>query len=358
MMQASSINTNAGDFRLAHACTNLAYAWSQPVLGGKFKQQAEDFQVEEILGFEPDGSGEHLFLFIEKTEMTTSDVQQTLARHFNQALNKVSYSGMKDKMGITRQWFCVQTTMAYQPEATLELPGQIRVITACKNSRKLRIGSHRSNKFRIVVRELAGDRTDLALRLQQVAQLGVPNYFGPQRFGNDCSSLLQAEQWFIGGKRETRRVRRSLMLSAARAFLFNQVLSARVSSKNWSKALLGDVMALSGTASTFAAEKAESDELLRRLSSMDIHPTGPLWGKGTLRTTDLVQELEQDIVSSYETLAQGLIKMGLEQDRRALRLQVLQLHHELTGNDLKLEFTLPKGSYATSVLRELINTDL
>lgn len=343
---------------LVSACRNLNHAWQQPAISGKFKQQAEDFQVLETLAFEPDGSGEHLFLFIEKTQTTTIEAQQLLSRLFNQPLNKVSYSGMKDKMGITRQWFSVQTGMAFTPAQIPELPAQLRVLQASKNSRKLRIGSHSSNSFRIVIRELNGDLAELDTRVRVIAQQGVPNYFGPQRFGNHCSNLIQAAQWLSGHYKENRRNKRSMLLSAARSFLFNQVLSQRVLDGSWNQASAGDVMALSGSASTFNAEQAEAGELQRRLAEMDIHPTGPLWGKGSLRSSGPVQTLETSIIQRYAQLAAGLEQQGLEQARRPLRLQVQGLKYEAQAKAIVFEFTLPKGAYATAVLRELILTDL
>src|SRR5688500_1299270 len=159
----------------------LSHAWGGPALRGKFKLAPEDFKVEEQLGFEPDGAGEHLWIFIEKTGITTFEAQTALARHFNVALRDTAFSGMKDRQGITRQWFSLHLKKFTNCQVTQFEHPQLRILHSVANSRKLRRGSHKSNQFRIVLRNVTGSMEESKHRLGQIQEGGVPNYFGSQR---------------------------------------------------------------------------------------------------------------------------------------------------------------------------------
>jgi tRNA pseudouridine13 synthase len=339
---------------LSNSWHHLSHAWGGPLLRGPFKLAPEDFQVEEHLGFEPDGAGEHLWLFIEKTGITTFEAQTLLARHFNVALRDTAFSGMKDRQGVTRQWFSLHVKRFTDAQVAQFQHAHLQILRSVANSRKLRRGSHRSNHFRITLRNISGDVEQSIDRLQQIDSGGVPNYFGSQRFGNADDNASKALSWFQGITRISDRNERSLLLSSARSFLFNAVLDARVKSACWSSCIDGDVMALAGSASVFASSRAGSEELARRLAEFDIHPTGPLWGTGILATSGEAARLEQRIVSGFPELAAGLETHGLEQERRPLRLRVNSLQTHFEDTSLQLEFSLDRGTYATSVLRELI----
>lgn len=329
----------------------LPFAWGGPPLQAGFKQQPADFYVEEELGFEPDGAGEHVLLFIEKSGLSTFEAQGLLARHFQLPAKDIAYAGMKDKQGVTRQWFSLHANPKKVLDTDLQHP-QLRILRAERNSRKLRRGSHRGNRFRIVLRNPVGEREACDAVLQALATGGVPNYFGGQRFGRREDNTDRALSWFRGESHPGRQ-ERSLILSAARSYLFNAVLAERVRAANWSSALDGDVMVLAGSASTFAAERAGAEELHSRLQVLDIHPTGPLWGRGNLATGGAALALESRMISQYSELSAGLQAQGLNQERRALRLVVTNLQSEFTEAALSLQFSLARGTYATAVLREL-----
>lgn len=347
------------------ASAALAFAYGGPVLRAGFKQVPEDFRVEEVLGFAPDGSGEHLFVEIEKRGLSTFEAQALLARHYRLPLRDTQFTGMKDKQGVTRQWFSLHMGKRAEPAESFNHP-QLCVLQQVRNSRKLRRGSHKGNRFRIVLRAPAGDRDAMAQRLHMIDTGGVPNYFGEQRFGRDGANVARAEAWFRDGA-TPERTERSLLLSAARSCLFNACLSARVAAGNWNRCIDGDVVGLAGSASTFASARATPDELQRRLASFDIHPTGPLWGRGEPPVSGAALALEQSVAAVMPVLAAGLVTQGLVQERRPLRLQVsgLQSAFETTAagtgagesEALVLEFSLVRGSYATAVLRELLATE-
>jgi tRNA pseudouridine13 synthase len=351
----TAAKSEAAEQAWMHACTALPFAHGEPQLSGLLKVAPEDFEVEEVLGFTPDGNGEHVFVYVEKRGLTTPDAQLELSRALKLHPRDIAYSGMKDKQALTRQWFSL-----HAPKGELSLDAcnteRLRILHAARNSRKLRHGSHLANRFRLKLHSCVGSQEWLDQRLALVALQGVPNYFGPQRFGNGCSSLLQAVDWLEGRTQERKRTRCSLLLSAARAFLFNQVLAERIRSGTWNQVLDGEVMALAGTGSVFPAAKAEAAELRRRLDEMDLHPSGPLWGRGALMSTGACAALENAVAAAWSTVAEGLEAQGLQQERRAFRLQVQSLLHGWHGSTLELDFTLTKGSYATSVLREFIHT--
>ena len=317
-----------------------------------FRAAPEDFFVDEILGFELTGSGPHLWVQVEKTGLNTRDVVEALASVVGCRAMEIGHAGLKDKNAVTRQWFSLPLPGSLQTTALLG--GQALVLQQQRNSRKLRPGIHRGNRFRIRLREIGYDGDKLVAAASRLAASGVPNYFGPQRFGLDGGNVAMARALFAGELAKTTRFRRGLYLSAARAYLFNAVLARRVTDGSWDRLLPGDVMALAGSHSVFAAQ-ADDPDLDRRLQSGDIHPTGPLWGKGLLMTTAVVASLESEVVSSYQDLAAGIEAAGMKQERRPLRVLPEGLQVEpVDGQQLVLEFTLPAGAYATSVVRELV----
>src|SRR5690606_4866811 len=205
---------------------NLPYAHGGPPLRGRMRVIADDFEVDEVLGFEPDGQGEHSYLRIEKRDANTEWVAQQLAAFAGVAPMAVSYSGLKDRHALTRQTLSVQLPGRPEPDwDALRVEG-VKVLSAVRHSRKLKRGTHKSNLFRIRLRELQGSRDEAEARIGQLGRLGVPNYFGEQRFGRNNENLHAARALF-GGRRMSRS-QRGFALSAARSWLFNAVLGRRV----------------------------------------------------------------------------------------------------------------------------------
>jgi tRNA pseudouridine13 synthase len=190
--------------------------------------------------------------------------------------------------------------------------------------------------------------------LPRVRRQGVPNYFGEQRFGRGGSNLAAAARIFEGSAGRLSRHQRGLALSAARAFLFNRVLAQRVVAGNWNRLLPGEAVQLAGSHSFFVAETLAAD-LERRLHEQDIHPTGPLAGKGDSPVTGLCRQQEVDCLMPFGDWSRGLAAAGLRQERRALRVTPEDMTWSWPAADeLRLQFSLPAGSYATAVLRELV----
>lgn len=294
-----------------------------------FREQPEDFQVNEDLGFSPSGSGEHILLHIRKRGENTAWVAEKIATLAGVALNDVGYCGRKDRHAITTQWFSVYLPKGAEPAWDEINSETIELISTSRHQQKLRRGDHRKNHFVIRLRDVKVDNREvLQQKIEQIFSFGVPNYFGEQRFGRNGNNLQEAHAILVGGKRYRDKQKRGLMLSAARSFLFNQVLAARVVAGNWSQSLVGEV---------------------------ESFPTGPLWGRGRPLVTSRLAEFEQQILSNWHDWCNGLEHAGLSQERRSLQLIPHNASYEWQGQHLQLSFSLEAGEFATAVLHELAN---
>ena len=332
----------------------LPRAHGEAVLSARMRSVPEDFRVEELPSFEPSGSGEHLLLTVEKRGMNTAYAARLLAEWAGVQEMAIGYAGLKDRHALTVQRFSVHLPRRMAPDiALLEREGELRVLDHHWHSRKLPRGALAGNRFGLLLRDVQGAPDAIDQRLARIAEAGVPNYFGEQRFGREGDNIAQARSMFAG--RRVRREQRGILLSAARSQLFNRVLAARVERGDWDRALPGEVWMLDGTHSVFGPQLLD-ETLEARLQQMDIHPTGPLWGRGALRSADDVAGIENAALADEESLAlkKGLERAGLSQERRALRVRPGGLEWTRpTPDTLALSFSLPAGSYATAVLAEL-----
>lgn len=335
----------------------LPRAFGAPVLQARMRSAAEDFFVEELPAFEAHGEGEHLLLTVEKRGMNTAFAAKRIAAWAKLPEHAIGYAGLKDRHAVTRQRFSVHLPKRIAPDVALLESDELRVLESVWHNRKLPRGALAGNRFVLVLREMRGERSDVDARLGSIAEEGIPNWFGEQRFGRDGGNVAAALAMF--GGRRVRRDERSMLLSAARSALFNRVLAARVIAGNWNLALEGEVWILAGSRSVFGPEPLDAT-LARRLADFDIHPSGPLWGAGELRCSGECRELELAALSDAEaqSLRTGLEQVDLKQERRALRLRAEQLSWQWLEEDtLQLSFALPPGSYATAVLHELGDVD-
>lgn len=325
-------------------------ALGQPVLAARIRSAPEDFRVDEVLGFEPSGSGEHLFVEVEKRGANTAWVAKQLARWAGIAPMGVGYAGLKDRHAVTRQWFSLRLPKRVAPEQPFE-DAEAQLLQQVWHGRKLPRGALRGNRFTVVLRELVGDRAAIGQRLADIAAHGVPNYFGAQRFGREGGNIEAARAMF-GGRRVDRE-QRSLLLSSARSAVFNAVLGERVRRGDWARPIEGEVCMLDGSHSVFGPEPVDA-ALLERAARLDVHPTGPLWGAGELRCVAEARALELAVAGGFEELCRGLEQAELRQERRALRLPVRELDWAFEADGaLRLTFFLPAGAFATSVLEAL-----
>lgn len=333
----------------------LAHAWPPLTASARWRCRPEDFQVYEELTFEPDGSGEHVLLQIQKRDANTEWVARKLARFADVPMRDVSYAGLKDRFAVTTQWFSVRLAGKVNPAWDGFADDEASVLQWHLHQRKLKRGSLKANRFTIVLRELQGDKTMLEQRLQLIGENGVPNYFTEQRFGRDGQNVEMARQMLLENKRIKDRHKRGLYLSAARSMLFNHVLSQRVAMGSWNKILPGEDVLLDGSRSHFIAEVVD-ETIEQRLQEWDIHPSGPLFGDNAKAIQTSVYGQEHQWLSAFDEWCKGLIVAGLKAERRSLRSRVAELQWDFQADgQLMLNFTLDKGCYANAVIRELLD---
>ncbi len=333
--------------------SELAYVMGRPGISGLIRSAPTDFDVEELLGFEPDGDGEHALLCVRKTGLDTIEVARRLARFAGVPPREVGYCGLKDRHAVAAQWFSVRLGGRADPDWSGVSTEDLYVFRSARHGRKLRKGTHRGNRFRIVVRDVRGDDDELAARMARVGREGAPNYVGEQRFGRDGRNLAAAAAMFDAAPVRD-RFKRGMYLSAARAFLFNEVLCERVRAGTWNRLLAGDVANLAGSRSVF--QVADVDAVLaNRVEEFDIHPTGPLYGTGASLATGEVRRLEESVLARHPRLCRGLERFGLWAERRPLRMRPAELCWEWHVAGIELRFTLNRGEFATALLRECVD---
>jgi tRNA pseudouridine13 synthase len=328
-------------------------AHGAPLTRGALRTEPEDFVVEEDLGFTASGAGQHVLLKVRKRNANTQWVSRELAKLCGCHPRDIGYAGLKDRRAIAVQWFTVpKSTLSLEAWLEVRHP-EFDVLEANAHSRKLPRGALAGNRFIIRVRGIDVDDADLNARITEISRRGVPNYFGPQRFGHNGANLAR----IADGLRALRPHERGFVLSAARSLVFNAVLAERVRDGTWDHLEAGDIANLDGRGSIFPVDAI--DPLTDRAAQLDVHPTGPLWGRGTLTTKQRVADLETRTAAEFPQPCALTVDAGMDQERRALRLAVRELAWQRVpeANAIVVRFRLTRGSFATTVLRELIDSD-
>ena len=333
--------------------------YGHPPFRATLSADPEDFRVTEIEKFHPGGEGTHAWLRIRKRGVNTEEVASALARTAGAPRSVVGFAGMKDRLAVAIQWFSVDLAGRAEPRWEVLESDAIEVLEVTRHPRKLRRGALLGNRFEIVLRDVTTSGPDLDARLDAIRAGGVPNYFGPQRFGRDGANLRLAHSLLVERRRIRDRYRRGLALSAARAHVFNRVLAARVEADAWAVPVSGDVMMLDGRRSVFGLDRVD-EEAVERATRGEIHPTGPLWGRGARLVAGAARDIEDRVVSEARTasLCDGLERERLSRDRRALRVNVPGIESRIESHSrVALAFTLPPGAYATTVLGEMFSLE-
>jgi tRNA pseudouridine13 synthase len=325
---------------------------------GRFATFLEDFEVEEVPAYEPSGEGEHVFVFLEKRDLTTPEAVARVCRAIGADRRTVGWAGMKDRKGVTRQWISV---WGVTPEAVLacQLDG-IRLLRAARHNHKLRTGHLRGNRFVLRLREVATDRMDdLAQVLRKTERRGFPNYFGMQRFGRDGDNADRGLKWLLGHAPPPRgRFDRKLLVSSVQSALFNISVAERVHEGTLGHVFEGDVMQRHDTGGLFVADDAP--EAQARADLWEISPTGPMFGT-EMRWPENVARLREEALLASSGLTPshlaGFKRYG-PGTRRMVRARPADLHVQRIADDVvELKFALPPGSYATMLVREILKRD-
>lgn len=342
----------------------LSCTSESPLPQAQFRSVPEDFWVEEIPAYLPSGSGEHVFVTFEKRDLTTPDAVTLLARALSADPRSAGTAGMKDKRAVTRQTASFLFPVGKDAEALLAgfSHPALRVLSVSRHENKLKPGHLIGNRFRIGLRGLSAEgAAQIRQKLNELAKIGVPNAFGPQRFGRDGDNPERALAW-VAGKAKPPRDRREqrFLFSALQSMMFNRVLDARVKDGSWSTVLAGDLAKKHDTGGLFLvpADEAGLSDAQERARLGQLSATGPMfgakmrWPEGT--PAEIERKVLTEAIGEPERL-DGFRALG-EGTRRALRLWVSDLTVEdqqepsLGERSLSVQFVLPKGSYATTVL--------
>lgn len=343
------------------AAPALPFAWGGPVGTARVAALPEDFRVDEQLGFVAAGEGPHLLVRIRKRALSTMQAIHDLADHWQVARRGVGHAGRKDRMAVTTQWLSVPWPIKAPCPDAGPVPaggaGELEVLSVARHRRKLPVGALTGNRFTLTLRSVDAPRALMIERLLAIARLGVPNYFGGQRFGRDHRNLERAGEWLMGGAPPRSRNDRSMLISAARSAMFNAVLASRVRAGCWQWPQPDDLLTLDDRGSLFPAEPTEASFNRRRAAGLRIHPTGPLPGRDNRRQPlpEGLGRRERDCLVDWQGWIDALADRAVVADRRALRLSIRGLAiRQLDATTWRLAFGLTRGAYATTVLRELI----
>ncbi|MGC6358958.1 tRNA pseudouridine(13) synthase TruD [Bisgaard Taxon 45] len=329
----------------------LAYLQTRPKQTARLKAECADFIVQENLGYALSGDGEFVAVKVRKTDCNTLFVGEKLAQFAGIAERNMGYAGLKDRKAVTEQWFCLHMPGQPTPDfSQFQLAG-VDILEVTRHNRKIRTGSLDGNQFDILLRDVQ-DTDELNVRLANLKKFGFPNYFTEQRFGRDGHNLTQALRWATGEINVKDRKKRSFYLSAARSEVFNLVVSERIALQLAQQVLPGDILQLRGSHSWFQADENDDLAVLQtRLEQQDILLTAPLIGEHNPSATTS----ENQVVEQHQALLTLMAKERMKAARRPMLMHAQGLQWEFIPDGLRLSFYLPAGSYATALVREVVN---
>ena len=333
---------------------DLAYLQkTPPKQTALLKAECADFVVKEQLGYDMSGDGEFVAVKVRKTDCNTLFVGEQLAKFAGISARNMSYAGLKDRKAVTEQWFSLQMPGQPTPDfSQFSLEG-VEILDVTRHQRKIRIGSLQGNHFEILLRNVE-ETDELKVRLDFLAKNGFPNYFTEQRFGRDGNNLTQALRWANGEIKVKDRNKRSFYLSAARSEIFNLIVSTRMELNLAQQILVGDVLQLNGSHSWFVVDESEDlAQLQQRLAQQDVLLTAPLIGEEEKSAVDF----EHEIFAQHQALFALMHQERMKAARRPILMQPQHFQWQFEPNGLRLQFALPAGSYATALIRELVNIE-
>jgi len=333
---------------------DLAYLQkTPPKQTALLKAECEDFVVKEQLGYDMSGGGEFVAVKVRKTDCNTLFVGEQLAKFAGISARNMSYAGLKDRKSVTEQWFSLQMPGQPTPDFNQFSLEGVEILDVTRHQRKIRIGSLQGNHFEILLRNTE-ETDELKVRLDFLAKNGFPNYFTEQRFGRDGNNLTQALRWANGEIKVKDRHKRSFYLSAARSEIFNLIVSKRMELNLAQQILVGDVLQLNGSHSWFVVDESEDlVQLQQRLAQQDVLLTAPLIGEEEKSAVDF----ENEIFAQHQALFALMRQERMKAARRPILMQPQQFQWQFEPNGLRLQFDLPAGSYATALIRELVNVE-
>ncbi|MDG3089016.1 tRNA pseudouridine(13) synthase TruD [Vibrio hannami] len=332
--------------------SDLAYLHGKPDIKAAIKAAPEHFIVKEVLGFDFTGSGEHLMVRIRKSGENTTFVANEIAKVCRIKSKDVSWAGLKDRHAITEQWLSIHLPKGDAPDFSAfekQYPN-IQILETTRHNKKLRPGDLSGNDFELVLSEVS-DVDSAEKRIKQIMESGVPNYFGAQRFGREGNNLIEARRWGRDNVRTRNQNKRSMMLSTARSWIFNHIVSDRIEQNLFDKLIEGDIVVVDGS----EKQVIESDiaSLMPSLQNGEVVLTAALAGDNELPTQSNAKTIEQKVVDAEPDLMALIRGNRMRHDRREVVLKPDNLNYVIDENNIKLQFSLSSGSFATSIVREI-----
>ncbi len=323
-----------------------------PGVGGVIRLLPRDFQVEEVPAYPPKGEGEHLYLLLEKEGLTTREVFEFLRDQVGVPEQEIGVAGLKDKRALTRQWFSIPRRHE-DALCLLENLRGVRLLHADLHTNKLRTGHLKGNRFRILIRKPEGGRERAEAILRVLQEKGLPNYYGPQRFGLGGLNPVRGYELVKKGKGRGSPWLKRFLIGSLQSLLFNDWVALRMERGLYDRVIPGDWAKKHATGGEFLVEsEAEAERALR----LEISATGPLFGKKYPEAQGEARALEDEVLERYALKREEFrARRGA---RRPIRVPLTEWSVEETPEGLWLSFFLPKGSYATSLLREVMKKEV
>ena len=321
-----------------------------PGIGGIIKTTPEDFVVEEVLPYAACGEGEHVYVTFRRTGWNTTDAARAMQKQLGLNPSDVGWGGRKDKTAVvvqTLSFRCgVNHPLADVEKALADLPFDILAIDRHRN--KIKTGHVAANRFTVIVSRPEPDALPRALAIaDRLRQTGVPNFYGPQRFGHGMQNIHRGFSLFSSGK--TKR-RDTFMVSVVQSALFNIWLKQRMEAGDYRQLVAGDIAKKTDTGGMFAVDDPAIDN--QRFAAGEIVYTGPIFGFKMKAALDAAGEREAALIAQFGLAPQDFRRFRSPGSRREAILSPLDLGVTEVGEGLRFTFTLPSGAYATTLLRE------
>ncbi len=322
-----------------------------PGTGGQIKERPEDFTVEEVPLYQTTDKGDFTFLLVEKVNLSTLDLVALIRKHLDLRDDQVGLAGWKDKRAVSRQWVSVPRKNVSDSGLARLTGAGVQILGAAHHHHKLRTGHLLGNRFSVLIRRLEPEfQTRVEAIIERLQKHGLPNFYGPQRFGAAGDNAEKGLALLLGRLRIRSVRKRKLLVSSCSSLLFNLTLKERLQQDLYTNLLPGDIAKKHDTGGLFMVTDSVVEQ--HRADRLEISATGPIWGKKMKRAGDAAGALEENLIR-----LQGLTPdvFGKQPgSRRSLRVVLREVSMRQEPEGLRLEFFLPKGSYATVLLDEIM----